>query len=147
MKERCFIELYFSFLKIVLFFNLIIYSIPAECPKESPIIKNDDNNCTSIYCNESQFNSGECKINNRIVKTQWLNNIIKFENTNGDINLIKNSNEDKIIFSTTFSNKEERIIFALDFNQNYLFRNGSNHFVPYIAKNIGPSINNEVANG
>ena len=147
MNERYFKELYFKILKISLFFNLMIYSITNECPKESPIIKNNDNNCTSIYCSELQFNSGECKINNRIVKTQWLNNIIKFENTNGDINLIKNYNEEKIIFSTTLSNKKERIIFALDFNQNYIFTNGSNHWVAYISKNIGPSLNNEIANG
>ena len=98
MNEKS-MKLYFTILKIVLFINLIIYSISTECPKETPIIKND--NCTSIFCNESQFNSGECKLNNSIVKTQWLTNIIKFENTSGDINLIKGYNEDKIIVSTT----------------------------------------------
>ena len=146
MKERGIMP-YFKILKITLFINLIIYSISNECSKESPIIKNDDNNCTSIYCSESQFNSGECKINNTIVKTQWLNNIIKFENTNGDINLIKNHNESIIIFSITLSNKEERIILALYSDEVYLFRNESNHLVSYISKNIGPSKNNEIANG
>ena len=144
MNEKS-MKLYFTILKIVLFINLIIYSISAECPKETPIIKND--NCTSIFCNESQFNSGECKLNNSIVKTQWLTNIIKFENTSGDINLIKGYNEDKIIFSTTLSNKEERIIFALDFNENEIFRNDNNNFVSYISKNINLSQNKEIING
>ena len=145
MSSRFINHLYFKILTMAIFINLIIYSISAECPKKSPIIKDD--NCTSIYCSESQFNSGECKINNSIAKAQWINNIIKFENTNGDFNLAKNKKEDKIVFSTTFSNKEERVIFGLDSKEKYIFRNGTNHFVSYISKNIGSSHDNEITNG
>ena len=61
--------------------------------------------------------------------------------------MIKGYNEDKIIFSTTLSNKEERIIFALDFNENEIFRNDNNNFVSYISKNINLSQNKEIING
>ena len=145
MYKSCIVQLYFKLLKTIIFINLFFHTFSTECPKESPILKNGI--CTSIYCNESQFNSGECKINNKIVKTKWLNNIIKFENTNGDINLINSSDEEGLFFSITLSNKAERIIFALNYNEFYLFRNASNHLVSYISKNIGSSPINEIANG
>ena len=31
------------------------------------------------YCSKSQFDNGECSINNTIIKTQWLNDIILFD--------------------------------------------------------------------
>ena len=140
-------ESFFKVPKIALFFNLIIYAFSTECPRESPIIKNDDINCISVYCSESQFNSGECKINNIIAKTQWLDNIIKFENTKGDINLNINRDERKMVFTTTSSNNEERIFFGLNYEETYLFRDENNHLVSYITKTINSSQNNEIING
>ena len=145
MYKSRIVQLYCKLLKTTIFINLFFYSFSTECPKESPIFKNG--NCTSIYCEESQFNSGECKINNTIAKTKWLNNIIKFENTNGDINLANSFDEKRFFFSLTLSNKAERIIFALYYSEFYLFRNASNHLISYISKNIGSSPINEIANG
>ena len=78
-------EQYLLFIKIIIFFNIFIYSLQYKCNKTYPILKN--NECVSIYCNEEQFKRGECIIDNPITKNQWLTNIIIFENTNGDISL------------------------------------------------------------
>ena len=102
-------EQYLLFIKIIIFFNIFIYSLQYKCNKTYPILKN--NECVSIYCNEEQFKRGECIIDNPITKNQWLTNIIIFENTNGDISLCAdlNSNYENLIFETTSSNNEERI--------------------------------------
>ena len=86
MKKKCYIYLNLNFIafKIFLFFTSLIIKSLSECPKNLPIFKNE---CSSIYCSEEQFKSGESEISNSIMKTQWLNNIIKFENTKGDIYL------------------------------------------------------------
>ena len=132
------------FLNIIITFNLIIL-ILSDCPREFPILKN--NNCTSIYCNEDQFRSGECSINNTISKAQWLNNIIKFENTNGDIFLDASEDTYKIIFSTTLSNNQERIFYAKENDHMFFFRNYDDENKSFIIKNIDPSENKEMTNG
>ena len=144
MNKRCIIKYYFKILKIILSLN-IFYLILSDCPTESPILK--DNICTSIYCSEEQFKSGECQINNTLVKTKWLNNIIKFENTNGDNFLTINDDLSKIVFSTTLANNRDRIIYALDKNQLYIFKNESNYPISFISKNRLSYQNKEIASG
>ena len=144
MNKRCIIKFYFKILKIIISLN-IFYSILSDCPTESPILK--DNICTSIYCSEEQFKSGECQINNTLVKTKWLNNIIKFENTNGDNFLTINDDLSKIVFSTTLANNRDRIIYALDKNQLYIFKNESNYPISFISKNRLSYQNKEIASG
>ena len=75
---------YYFFPKLVVFLNFFTYSSLLECEREKPILKG--NECVS-YCNENQFKSGECIINNSIIKKRWINNIIKIENTNGELSI------------------------------------------------------------
>ena len=41
-----------------------------KCPKDKPILKN--NNCTSEFCTEEEYEYKICKISNNIIKTQWI---------------------------------------------------------------------------
>ena len=118
------------------------------CEKEKPIFK--ENECVSVYCNEDQFKSGECLVNNPIMKTNWLNKIITFENTNGDLYLSVNDDSNKLIFVTTLSNDEDRIYYEIQIDSdeeenNFIFeKNGS--FVPFIKKNIDRNENKKIVN-
>ena len=118
-------------LKIIIILTFLICSIISVCNRNNPILKN--NQCVSIYCTEEQFKTGECIIDEPITKTQWLNNIIKFENTNGDIYLFTDTREyDTLIFSTTTSNNQERIFSAMKFNSyngNIYFFEKNNEYV------------------
>ena len=64
--------------KYALFFLILVLKISIrytyECPKENPILK--DNECWLTYCSQSQINTGICTVNNLLIKTQWLNDII-----------------------------------------------------------------------
>ena len=95
---------YLSFFKIIIVFNFIIYSLLNECNRTYPILKN--NKCVSTFCNEEQFKTGECIIDDPITKTQWLTDIIVFGNTNGDIALFVDPISDniKLFFETSSSN-------------------------------------------
>ena len=53
------------------------------CDRNYPIFKNEQ--CLSIYCTESEFKNGICSIENDIIKTQWLNNFIVFDEYNTDL--------------------------------------------------------------
>ena len=93
------VELHFLFLYI---FITLITKIKNECNKDIPI--QTINGCEDIYCTEIQFKSGECTISNSIVKKQWLNDIVTFEE-NGikTIQVVEMPNND-IIFINTFDN-------------------------------------------
>ena len=68
-KLRLNIQLLLQFL----FFNLSFQEI-QECSKDTPI--KYQNKCSLKYCTESEFINGNCVVNNNIIRTQWLNNII-----------------------------------------------------------------------
>ena len=70
----------------------------GDCPIDKPILK--DGECQLIYCTAEEFLNNMCKINNPIIKTQWLNKFNIFSESNTNSVSIANdiiSNE-KIIF-------------------------------------------------
>ena len=79
-------------------------------------------------------------------KKDLLNDIIIFENTNGDIYLAQNELYTKLIFGTTLSNREERIFYGLnnDKDEKYIFEN-NNLKIPYIKKKIERKENKEIS--
>ena len=79
-------------------------------------------------------------------KKDLLNDIIIFENTNGDIYLAKDINDEKLIFGTTLSNEEDRIFYGLiDFSEKYIFKDNED-LVPFITKNINRTVNKKISN-
>ena len=60
-------------IQIFLFFSIIKSSL-TECSRDKPILKNGS--CRLEYCSDLDFESKECIINNSIIKTQWINNIM-----------------------------------------------------------------------
>jgi len=134
-----------SFFIIIIVFNFIKYSLLNEWNRTYPILKN--NKCVSTFCNEEQFKTGECLIDDPITKIQWLTDIIVFENTNEDIALFVDQISENLFFETTSSNNEERIYYAINNNDDkYIFKNENNYFIPYIKKNINRFENKELIN-
>jgi hypothetical protein len=87
---------------------------------------------------------GVCKIDDN--KNSCLNNIIIFENTNGDIYL--KENDLILIFGTTFSNNEQRAFYAIAFeNERYIIEKDDDNFVPFLFKNVSRAQNKEINNG
>ena len=65
------------FMKIIL---LVVYinSTLNYCSDRTKPILLEDNTCVMKYCTEEEFSTEKCIKDNNIIKTQWLNNIIKF---------------------------------------------------------------------
>ena len=86
---------YFS-LRLFLIFSLIDSTLNL-CDRENPILLNNGT-CVSIPCLSNQSSLGECTVNNEIIKTQWLNNIIILGNAQSNyIKFAEYSNEDLVI--------------------------------------------------
>ena len=72
-------RIHFQFFIIKLIFIIIITnSVNNYCSKNKPILDVKSNTCVLKYCSESDFSNNICKIDNKIIATQWLNNIINF---------------------------------------------------------------------
>ena len=107
----------------------IIKKVLNDCTIEEPILlKNGD--CVAQYCTEEQFKNEDCIIDNTIIKTQWLNNIIWVGNKDFRcINIQTFSNGDFIIETTASPENSFRLFYGLKNNGRIFFsKNNSNYF-------------------
>jgi hypothetical protein len=100
----------------IIFFIFALFQIInkslAECPRDRPILIS--NECKMEYCSKEQFNSAYCKIDNSIIKTQWLNNIIQIGPLNYRyINFASYSNGDMVVETTSFPSDPKRYFYGL----------------------------------
>ena len=83
--------------------TLILFSIDSTlngCNRSKPILLKESNECTLKYCSEEDFKNENCIIDNDIIRTQWLNNIINFGDKNcGFTKIEQYSNGDMIAIS------------------------------------------------
>ena len=123
-----------SIIRIIIIFILlnIISNEIEECERENPI--KTENGCFSLYCSESEFQSGKCIKSNSIIRTQWLNNIILVGEKNYRYCNFVSSNNGKMIFYTTaYPDTKERIYFGINTNGDPIFKD-SNDNNTYIYK-------------
>ena len=80
--------------------STLFHIILSECDIENPILL-PNRTCVSQYCSKEDFIANNCTIDNKIIKVQWMNNIIMVGETYFRYqNLIKFSNGD-LIFETS----------------------------------------------
>ena len=128
MKEKqkyLFNYIYYSIFHIKAFIFLqIIKVILNECFRDIPIrLKNGS--CVLKYCKPEEYNSKECIIDNPIVKTQYLNDIIMFgEKYYMYIDFITFSSKDMIVVTSLSPDliNEKRIFYGLKENGEYFFK-------------------------
>ena len=105
-----------------IFFQFIVKIILGDCPKNNPILL-EKSSCVSLNCSEYEFETNYCIINNTIIKTQWLTNIIVFGELNFRyINFVTYSNGDMIVETTSCPNKPKRMFYGLKKNGRNFFK-------------------------
>ena len=126
-----------SIIKLIFIYILLnrISCEPSECERENPI--KNGTQCLSIYCSESQFESGECIKANNIIKTQWLNNIILVgERDFRYINFETSENGTIFLYTTPIPFSRKRIIFGINSNGEPVFKDSNNNNIYIYQKNI-----------
>ena len=127
----------------VLFIFQIIKSSEPLCNITHPILK--DYICDSIYCSPEQFNSSQCIINNPIIKTQWLTNLIPLSHLNFRyINPVLSKNGDLIIQTTKSTGSPERKFFGIKNNGRYYFNDSYGKEYPYFSINATNGENSQL---
>ena len=111
-------------LNIISLFNIIKAEI-TECSKQQPILISSQ--CKLEYCSKEQFDLKQCIINNTIVKTQWINNLIIFgENPYRYLSYATYSNDDIVIESACYPLKQKRMFYGLKRDGRPFFINKTN---------------------
>ena len=133
------IKLFRFNLIIVFYLNFLLDSIKNNCLKEKPIKINDL--CKLEYCPKEKFISGECVIDNEIIKIQWLNNIIKIGDLNFRyINFATYSNGDMIVETDACPGNDQRMFYGIKSNGRAFFNEESgskktNYFLLQVIDN------------
>ena len=118
-------------INIILFF-LFFHVVFNECDRDTPIRLNNGS-CVMTYCSKEEYESKKCIIDNSIIKTQFLNNLMNF----GDISFryfdfVQFSNGDLILETSSFPPNNKRIFYGLKNNGRYYFKkNDSNEETPF----------------
>ena len=95
--------------------------VECSCDRENPIYK--DEQCQSIYCTETEFKNNVCSIENEIIKIQWLNNFIVFNEYNYRFtNKVINEDGDFILITSTIDSGL-RLFYVLKRNGAFYFKN------------------------
>ena len=107
-----------------------------QCEYDSPIYK--DSSCQLVYCTENQFLDGTCVIKNNIIKTQWMNNIIVFNDKKYRYcNFVINSKGDLIAEYSTEEKNGIRLFYVLKQNGNFYFKDSENTAIPTKKITVG----------
>ena len=106
-----------------IFFTILNYKnfSKCSCEKDAPIFKQGQSQL--IYCTENN----KCSIDNDIIKTQWLNNFINFNEYHYRYTSMAINDEGDFIFlSTPIENIAIRLFFVLKKNGRPFFKNNDN---------------------
>ena len=144
----------FSCLILPIFIFIIDLSLSnCECQVDSPILKN--NSCQLFYCSKEDFENEICIIDNEIIKTQWLNNLLLFNEKNYRYcSFALNSQGDLIAELSTEEANGVRLFYGLKKDGTSFFKNSytytkiitnkddNEHPIRYESENIFISLNN-----
>ena len=117
---------YLQKITIKIFSLLFLFNpiITQNCTRNLPILKNGI--CVLDFCTKNEFRNKTCVIDNQIVKTQWLNDIIWIGEENFRyVNIANNSNGDMIVETTSFPPSEKRLFYGISREGNPLFKDNN----------------------
>ena len=101
-----------SFFKILILYISVIKYCKPSCSKYSPFLK--DGECL-YYCNLDEISNEMCTIDNKIVKTQWINKINYLAGTGyGYLNFAITQNQDLLVLISSFPGTNERILYGIN---------------------------------
>ena len=118
---------FFLFFVKSILLSLEINFIYSQCDRDRPFLKNEQQ-CESS-CTREEINNNICKINNEIVKTQYLNNIIFIKNSNFYyISIHTSVNNNLYYLVSCYPKTNERVMYILN-NEGYGYYNKTNPLI------------------
>ena len=139
-------EMNISFITRITIINILLNIIlcEIECEKGKPIIiETQGTQCQSVYCSDSQFESGYCIKSNSIIKTQWLNNIILVGEDNFRYTNFMTSNGKTLFYTSPKPVSSKRIYFGINSIGEPIFKDSNNNSIYIYQKESRDSISHQ----
>ena len=118
------------FLLIIVYLVYFKITEELECNSSYPILKGEK--CELTYCEEEEYKLRNCSVNNFIIRTQWLNNIIQVGTKNYRyINFVTNSNNETFFETSAHPESNDRIFFGIKEDGSPFFKdsNGNKNYI------------------
>ena len=84
---------------LIISIHLLPFYKSEDCPKDRPI-KYNNGECQIRKCSQEEFENGSCIISNKIVKIQWINNIIR--NVDQETNILRVVTSNQGLFLSSY---------------------------------------------
>jgi len=97
----------------------------SECGKDAPYLRN--NLCKPNICEDSELLDNSCSINNTIIKTQWLNNILIFNESHCWSGRFSINDDGDMIIEYSSKDDYKRLFYGLKNDGSYFFNNDETH--------------------
>ena len=108
---------------MIIFLKIINYCLLSKCDREKPFLKSE---ACEPTCTTDEINKGKCIIENDIIKTQWLNNIINIGGTGFMYaNIFTTERNNLYYLVSSFPSSNLRIFYILN-SEGYGFLNKNN---------------------
>ena len=118
MKKN-FVQFHSFLFQAILLFFFPKKNCKISCPIEVPFYDNSSNSCVAENCSETK----SCFLNNEIIKTQWLNNIINIEISNMRyVHFASFSNGDMILQGSLYPKSDLRTFLGFKKNGRGFFK-------------------------
>ena len=120
-----------SLIQLYIFILIFLKNFPFslfECIREKPILI--ENGCELKYCPKEEFSSGVCTVNNNIIKTQWLNDIVVFNSDKLRYGSFAINSKGDLIYECSVEEKKGiRIFYWLKKSGHFYFKNENGEYI------------------
>ena len=125
MEKQLKYKLFHLFFQVIFIILKNIIYVKCICNRDMPI--NNNGKCKSIYCTKNDFENNICSIDNEIIKTQWLNNFINFNEYRFRFTgMVINDNEELILETSPEETNGQRLFFRLTKDGRSYYKNNDN---------------------
>ena len=134
----------FYLLNSIIFYSIFFINFPlanSEWGRDIPIYS--DNYCQLKYCTKEQFDSRYCKIDNQIIKTQWLNHIIIFDSSKFIYGGFTLNSKGDIIYICSDSNGK-RLFYCINNDGSFPFEDNGKKYLLKQLKYLGQKSMNQL---
>ncbi len=114
------------YIKFIILLSEINYYVCQNCSRENPFLKEDT--CV-LFCSIDEIYQNICKIQNMVIKTQFLNNIISIGDEDFVYpNVVTSENNNLYFISSSYPGSNLRKIYILN-HEGYVYYNRTNPFI------------------
>ena len=113
---------------------IILNKVSSMCEKDKPFLKNGI--CSETKCTDTEISDETCIIDNDILKTQWITNLITLSPVKySNIDIFNTTNQDLIIETSPYPGNNKILFYGFKSNGRQYYENQTYHITTTYDRN------------